>query len=73
MCAINNAVAESFFATIKGELIDHEDYETRAQAIAAIADYIEAFYNARRLHSSIGYVSPIEFELKSRIVELAAA
>ena len=68
-----NAVAESFFATIKGELLDHEDYETRAQAIAAIDDYIEAFYNTRRLHSSIGYVSPIEFELKSRIVQLAAA
>ena len=69
----DNAVAESFFATIKGELIDHEDYETRAHAIASITDYIEAFYNTRRLHSSIGYVSPIEFELKSRIVELAAA
>ena len=69
----DNAVAESFFATLKGELIDHDDYETRAQAIAAIDDYIEGFYNTRRLHSSIGYVSPIEFELKSRIVELAAA
>lgn len=59
----DNAVAESFFATIKGELIDHEEYETRAEATAAIGGYIDAFYNARRRHSSIGYVSPIEFEL----------
>ncbi|WP_394836275.1 IS3 family transposase [Pendulispora rubella] len=59
----DNAVAESFFATIKGELIDHENYVTRACAIASIADYIDNFYNPVRRHSSIGYVSPIEFEL----------
>jgi putative transposase len=47
-------VVESFFATIKGELIDHDDYETRAEAIAAIADYIDAFYNVTRMHSAIG-------------------
>jgi putative transposase len=69
----DNSVAESFFATIKGEMIDHEDYHTRAQAIAAIADYIDAFYNVTRLHSAIGYMSPIEFELKFRIEEQAAA
>lgn len=68
----DNSVAESFFATIKGEMIDHEDYETRAQAIAAIADYIDAFYNVTRLHSAIGYVSPIEFELRSKIDRGAA-
>jgi putative transposase len=60
----DNAVAESFFATIKGEMIDHEDYLTRGAAIAAIADYIDGFYNPRRLHSALDYVSPIEFELK---------
>lgn len=59
----DNAVAESFFATIKGEMIDHEEYETRAEAIAAIDDYIECFYNTRRRHSAIGYVSPVEFEM----------
>jgi transposase InsO family protein len=68
----DNSVAESFFATIKGEMIDHEDYETRAQAIAAIDDYIEGFYNVTRLHSAIGYMSPIEFELKFRIDNQAA-
>lgn len=60
----DNAVAESFFATIKGEMIDHEDYLTRSAAIAAIADYIDGFYNPCRRHSAIDYVSPIEFELK---------
>jgi transposase InsO family protein len=60
----DNAVAESFFATIKGEMIDHEDYPTRAVAIAAIGDYIDRFYNPCRRHSAIDYVSPIEFELK---------
>ena len=60
----DNAVAESFFATIKGEMVDHEDFQTRAEATAAIADYIDAFYNVSRMHSTIGYVSPIEFELK---------
>jgi transposase InsO family protein len=62
----DNAVAESFFATIKGEMIEHEQFETRAQAIAAIGDYVDDFYNPIRRHSSIGYVSPIEFELKFR-------
>ena len=60
----DNAVAESFFATIKGEMIDHEEYATRTAAIDAIADYIDGFYNPRRRHSAIGYLSPIEFELK---------
>jgi putative transposase len=68
----DNAVAESFFATIKGERIDHEQYETRAEAAAAIGDYIEAFYNTRRRHSSIGYVSPVEFEMMFMAEKMAA-
>jgi putative transposase len=47
-------------------MIEHEQFETRAQAIAAIGDYVDDFYNPIRRHSSIGYVSPIEFELKFR-------
>jgi transposase InsO family protein len=71
----DNAVAESFFATIKGEMIDHHDYQTRRAAIAAIGDYIDGFYNPIRRHSAIGYVSPIEFELKfmSEKIEKMAA
>lgn len=71
----DNAVGESFFATIKGEMIDHEDFQTRAAAIAAIADYIDGFYNPCRRHSAIDYVSPIEFELKfmsNKIEKMAA-
>jgi transposase InsO family protein len=68
----DNAVAESFFATIKGELIDHERYTTRALAIASIGDYIDCFYNTRRRHSSIGYLSPIEYELKRQLDRMAA-
>jgi len=61
----DNAVAESFFATLRAELVDHEIYATRRSAVASIADYIDAFYNTERRHSSIDYVSPIEFELKT--------
>jgi len=60
----DNAVAESFFATIKGELIDHHEYLTRTAAIHAIGEYIDGFYNLTRRHSALDYVSPIEFELK---------
>ena len=58
----DNAAMESFFATLKTELVNHERYETREQARASIFEYIEVFYNRRRLHSSLGYVSPERFE-----------
>ncbi len=58
----DNAPMESFFATLKKELVHHEDYATRAQARTSIVEYIEAFYNPRRRHSSLGYVSPAEYE-----------
>ncbi len=68
----DNAVAESFFATLRAELLDHQHYATRRTAIASIADYIDGFYNPVRRHSSIGYVSPMEFELKRFVREEAA-
>jgi len=68
----DNAVAESFFATIKAELIEHATHATHGAAIASIADYIERFYNPQRRHSHLDYVSPIEFELKSQVAALAA-
>jgi putative transposase len=58
----DNAVAESFFATIKRELIDTRAWPTRAGLRVAIFDYIEGWYNTRRLHSSLGYLSPAEYE-----------
>jgi len=58
----DNAVMESFWATLKNELVNHERYATREQARASIFEYIEVFYNRNRLHSSLGYVSPEMFE-----------
>ena len=58
----DNAVAESFWATLKGELVNHEHYATHQQARASIFEYIEVFYNRQRIHSSLGYVSPESFE-----------
>lgn len=58
----DNAVAESFFATIKRELIDTRAWPTRAGLRRAVFDYIEGWYNTRRLHSSLGYRSPAEYE-----------
>jgi len=68
----DNAVAESFFATLKAEHVDHEDFATRALGTASIGDYVESFYNAARRHSHLGYVSPIEFELRSQTGAIAA-
>lgn len=58
----DNAVAESFFATLKAELVYRHTWPTRFELRAAIFEYIEVFYNRRRLHSSIGYQSPAEVE-----------
>jgi transposase InsO family protein len=66
MCRVaqcwDNAPMESFFASLKKELVHDEDYQTRAEARTSIVEYIEVFYNAKRRHSSLGYVSPAEFE-----------
>lgn len=58
----DNAVAESFWGTLKTELVNHERYETREQARASVFEYVEVFYNRQRLHSSLGYLSPEQFE-----------
>jgi putative transposase len=58
----DNAPMESFFASLKKELVHREDYPTREQAKASLFEYIEVFYNRVRRHSSLGYVSPVEFE-----------
>ena len=61
----DNAVAESFFGSLKTELVDHEDYLTKEQARQSIFKYIELFYNKRRRHSYLDYVSPNEYERAS--------
>ena len=58
----DNAMMESFWATLKSELVHQRQYATREQARQSIFEYIEVFYNRKRLHSSLGYVSPESFE-----------
>ncbi len=60
----DNAVSESFFKTLKGERVNDRDYWTRQEAQTNICDYIERFYNRTRRHSYLGYVSPVEYELR---------
>ncbi|KAB2952024.1 IS3 family transposase [Heliorestis acidaminivorans] len=57
----DNAPAESFFSTIKTELIYLQRYKTREEARKAVFEYIEIFYNRKRLHQSLGYLSPKEY------------
>jgi transposase InsO family protein len=68
----DNAVAESFFSSIKNELVDDANYDSHETATASIAEYIEMFYNPVRRHSYLGYNSPIEFEVKTSVAALAA-
>ena len=68
----DNAVAESFFSTLKAELVHRTDYVTRSQARASVFDYIETFYNPRRRHSALGYVSPVDHETAAARKALAA-
>ena len=62
----DNAMAESFFATLECELLDRSSFKTHAQARNAVFDFIEGFYNPQRRHSSLGYVSPMAFERQHR-------
>ena len=63
----DNAAMESFFSSLKVERVAGKTYRTRDQARADVFDYIERFYNPRRRHSTIGYLSPMEFEQKARL------
>lgn len=62
----DNAVAESFFATLEWELIGRHDWQTRRAARLSIFEYIECWYNRQRRHSSLGYLSPEEYEQRLR-------
>jgi putative transposase len=68
----DNAVVESFFGTLKQELLYRRAWPTKHVAITAIGEYIERFYNTRRRHSTLGYVSPLEYEMVSARMALAA-
>jgi transposase InsO family protein len=59
---LDNAMAESFVSTMKAELVSRLEFPTRQAARTATFDYLETFYNVRRLHSALGYTSPADFE-----------
>jgi putative transposase len=71
--AYDNALAESFFASLETELLDRTTFRTRADARLAVFDYIEAFYNPIRRHSALAYLSPAEFERRYRSEPITAA
>jgi putative transposase len=64
----DNAVAESFFHTLKGELLEDRRFRTRREAQAAVFEWIEVFYNRQRLHSTLGYVPPAVYEAQFKSV-----
>ena len=62
----DNAAMESFFSSLKIERIDRRTYRTRDEAKADVFDYIERFYNPKRRHSTLGYLNPMEFEMRAQ-------
>ena len=64
---LDNALAESFFASLETELIDRSTWPTHGAARVAVFDWIERFYNRVRIHSGIGYLRPTEFERRYRL------
>jgi len=71
-CCYDNALAESFFASLKNERVHRTVYPTRKKAQQDIADYIEIFYNRQRLHSALGYRTPHEVRTEYLNEQLAA-
>jgi putative transposase len=68
----DNAVVESFFSSLKFELVHGVTFERREEARRELFQYIEGFYNTRRRHSSLGYLSPVEYERRALISQRAA-
>ena len=66
-CAYDNAVAESFFATLKKELVHRRSWPTRRELISEVFEFVEGFYNTTRRHSTLGYLSPAQFETMTKI------
>ena len=68
----DNAPIESFWGTLKNELVYHRDYQSRKEAIREITEYIEIFYNRQRIQKRLGYLSPAAYERKYYEKMLAA-
>ena len=71
--AYDNAMAESFFASLECELLDRRCFHTHTEARLAVFEWIEGWYNTRRRHSSLGYLSPVQFERDLRAGRISAA
>jgi transposase InsO family protein len=69
----DNAHMESFWSSLKYEVVYHRTFATRSEARSAIFDYIESFYNRTRLHSSLGYQSPVQFESQLNLIKSPSA
>ena len=70
--AYDNAVAESFFASLTKDLLRRQQFRSRAEARTAVFDYIERFYNRLRLHSTLDYLSPVDYEMMKEEQQEAA-
>jgi transposase InsO family protein len=68
----DNAAMESFFGTLKQELVHRETYTTREEARRSLFEYIEVFYNRQRLHSTLGYLSPVQYEESRKLPQVSA-
>ena len=68
----DNALCESFFATLECELLERSRFGTHAAAKLALFEYIEGWYNPHRLHSALGYESPLSFERRGQVLEQVA-
>ena len=68
----SNAVMESLFETLKQELVHRREYLTREEARVSLFDYIEVFYNRVRLHSTLGYLSPVQYEVSRKLPQVSA-
>ena len=65
----DNAMMESFFGSLKTEWVYNENYQTREEAKQSLFKYIELFYNRKRRHAALGYVSPVEFERRNELTQ----
>jgi putative transposase len=70
---LDNAPMESFFASLKTERVHEARFRTRAEAKAAVFEYIEVFYNRQRLHSALGYRTPVEARASMEAITMRAA
>ncbi|WP_082450452.1 integrase core domain-containing protein [Microbacterium sp. Leaf203] len=70
--SVDNALIESFWSTMQPELLDRTNWDPRAQLASAMFEGIEGFYNPRRRHSSLDYLSPADYEALHATVEIAA-